>query len=135
MPLVGAAPLPSPPTWRIARRPAPPQASFNDRLTALPAEMGSLPRLELLRCACCDIHELPPSFANLRSLAWVSLASNPLTGAKHPNYASSHLPKVKLEELELGRKLGGWAGGKGWYRSGGFVYGWVDGWLVVPGGW
>ena len=69
--------------------------------------MGSLPRLELLRVACCHIGELPPSFAGLTSLAWLSLASNPLTGCKPHTYGAAHLPAVKLEELQLGRKLGG----------------------------
>jgi hypothetical protein len=70
--------------------------------------MGSLPRLELLRVACCHIGELPATFAGLRSLAWLSLASNPLTGCEPHSFSNAHLPVVQKSELELGHKLGEW---------------------------
>lgn len=59
------------------------QASFNERLTSLPQEMGSLPNLELLRVACCSLGELPTSFSKLQKLGWLSLASNPLVRQAH----------------------------------------------------
>ena len=48
----------------------PAQASFNP-LKSLPAELGSLPSLELLRVASCEITEVPAALRDAPKLAWM----------------------------------------------------------------
>lgn len=59
------------------------QASFN-RLTALPEGLGSLPRLELVRAACCNVQRLPRALADAPALAWLSLGGNPVCASPPP---------------------------------------------------
>ena len=82
---------------------APPQASFN-KLTTLPPELGTLPNLELLRVACCEIKEVPGTMAAAPRLAWLSLAGNPVCRGLAPRPGA--VPEVKEGDLELGEKLG-----------------------------
>jgi hypothetical protein len=91
------------------------QASHNAPLAALPAALGRLPRLELLRLARCGLTNdaLAPLAAAAPALAWVSLAGNPCAA---PAGSSSRLPLVDAAELELGAPLG--AGASGEVRAG-----------------
>lgn len=59
------------------------QASFN-RLIALPEGLGSLPRLELVRVACCNVQRLPRALADAPALAWLSLGGNPVCAPPPP---------------------------------------------------
>ncbi len=65
--------------WRVDIE----QASFNE-LEELPAAMGSLPRLELMRVACNRLAAVPDSFAGLDALAWFSLGGNPACAPAPP---------------------------------------------------
>ena len=91
--------------------PPPEQASFNPLLRRLPSALGSLPCLELLRAACCDIDLVPSALHAAPRLAWLSLASNPVCRAASPRQRG--VPQVAHEELDMGRKLGE-AGMLGW---------------------
>ena len=46
------------------------QASFNP-LRALPAELGRLPNLEMIRVASCNIAEVPAALRDAPKLAWM----------------------------------------------------------------
>ena len=71
--------------------------------------MASLPRLELFRVAVNAITEVPPQFASLDSLAWFSLAGNPVCPpARPPHGAIEH---IEAQEVEVGEKLGDGASG------------------------
>jgi hypothetical protein len=90
------------------------QASHNAPLAALPAALGRLPRLELLRLARCGLtNDALAPLAAAPALAWVSLAGNPCAA---PAGSSSRLPLVDASELELGAPLG--AGASGEVRAG-----------------
>ncbi len=77
------------------------QASFN-RLKSLPAELGRLSNLEMLRVASCEIREVPAALRDAPKLAWMSLASNPACRAVSPRRPQL----VKLSDLKMGAKLG-----------------------------
>lgn len=47
-------------------------------------QMGSLPRLELMRVAVNNLQEVPESFSGLHKLAWFSLAGNPACAEAPP---------------------------------------------------
>ena len=81
------------------------QASFN-RLTSLPKGMGALPKLELLRVAVNNIGALPPEFAGLDRLAWLSLASNPVCPAALPARCSCRRQnrRALTADIGVGRK-------------------------------
>lgn len=106
-PACAAAPSSPLPRLRLTLSPqsAPPlrsaQASFN-RLRSLPAELGSLPHLEMVRAASCLIQEVPAALGAAPKLAWMSLASNPACRQLAPRAP----PVVELGELEMGPKLG-----------------------------
>lgn len=84
------------------------QASRN-QLTSLPASLGQLPSLELLRVAVNDLPELPLPVFRAPKLAWVSLSGNPLCPAAP---APAHeIAGITLQDLEIGAKLGDGASG------------------------
>lgn len=86
------------------------QASHNAPLAALPASLGALPHLELLRVACCGLTEIPAAVAAAPALAWTSFATNPV--ARGPSPRLNKVPAVRLSDLEVGRKLGDGASGE-----------------------
>jgi hypothetical protein len=86
------------------------QASHN-ALHSLPGSLGGLPRLELLRVACCKVEELPQGLADSRSLAWLSLASNPLGGVS-ASPRRSNVTLASFKDVEISRKLGDGASGE-----------------------
>lgn len=59
--------------------PCAPQASFN-RLRGLPAELGRLPRLEMLRVASCEIEEVPAALRDAPRLAWMRWGASGMGG-------------------------------------------------------
>jgi hypothetical protein len=83
------------------------QASFN-RLKLLPAELGSLPRLEMVRVASCQIEAVPAALGLAPKLAWMSLASNPCCRPLAPRKP----PVVGLSDLTMGLKVGDGASGE-----------------------
>ena len=84
------------------------QASRNC-LTTLPATLGQLPNLELLRVAVNDLAELPLPVFHAPKLAWVSLSGNPLCpAAPAPAHA---IDDVTLPDLITSDKLGDGASG------------------------
>ena len=49
-----------------------------NRLTALPASIGSLKHLEVLNASNNDLRELPPTMSDLRSLQTLDISGNPI---------------------------------------------------------
>ena len=49
-----------------------------NRLTALPASIGSLKHLEVLDASNNDLRELPPTMSDLRSLQTLHISGNPI---------------------------------------------------------
>ncbi|KAL0019397.1 hypothetical protein WJX77_007861 [Trebouxia sp. C0004] len=84
------------------------QASFN-QLKTLPAAMGHLPKLELMRVAVNNIEQVPAEFGGLNALAWFSLAGNPACQAAPP-IRPDILP-LTLSQLDLATALGDGASG------------------------
>jgi hypothetical protein len=84
------------------------QASRN-KLESLPDVFDQLPKLELMRVAVNCLQSLPPSLASAPSLAWISLAGNPLCPPPpQPNHA---IPSIPITSLTLSSKLGDGASG------------------------
>lgn len=71
--------------------------------------MASLPRLELFRVAVNAITEVPPQFAGMDSLAWLSLGGNPVCPPAPPPHGA--IEHIEALEVEVGEKLGDGASG------------------------
>lgn len=88
------------------------QASFNP-FESLPDSLWRLPRLEMFRLAVGRLQQWPDGLAEsgaLPKLAWCSLGSNPAALPAQPLPES--LPRVTLEQLQVGEKLGAGASGE-----------------------
>jgi hypothetical protein len=84
------------------------QASHN-KLEVLPDIWDRLPKLELMRVAVNKLSELPPSLWRCPSLAWVSLASNPVC-AQAPA-PPRRLAEISQSDIKPKEKLGDGASG------------------------
>ena len=87
------------------------QASHN-ALTSLPESLGALPNLELLRVACCNIDTVPLAVAESKTLAWLSLASNPFGRPTSSPRRGVGVPVVSFEDISIERKVGDGASGE-----------------------
>ncbi|UMY18482.1 leucine-rich repeat-containing serine/threonine-protein kinase [Methylobacterium organophilum] len=79
-----------------------------NRLRALPASLAGAPNLELLRLAANAFEALPPWLAGMPALAWLSWAGNPFEPATPPAGA----PGIPWADLEIGQCLGEGASGR-----------------------
>lgn len=76
----------------------------------MPASLGILPQLELLRVAVNNLHRLPAELFAAPRLAWVSIAGNPLCPeATPPTHA---VAEITSADVQARRKLGDGASGE-----------------------
>ena len=78
-----------------------------NKLRSLPPEMQNCTRLELVRLSANQLTELPEWIFTLPRLAWVAYAGNPFCEKREERA----LPVVKMSNLDLGEVLGQGASG------------------------
>jgi hypothetical protein len=83
-----------------------------NQLRALPAEMAACSRLELLRLAANQLSELPVWLASMPRLSWLAYAGNPFSDALE-SAALAHTPIADIHwgDLQLQHQLGEGASG------------------------
>lgn len=83
-----------------------------NRLSALPESMAQLHRLELLRIAANRLDTLPDWLLSLPRLAWLAFAGNLGSDASEAEALARHpLPAIERNQIELGEILGQGASG------------------------
>lgn len=85
------------------------QAAHN-KLQELPDCFDRLSRLELIRVPINNLQSLPPSLWRAPSLAWFSLASNPISPEAPP--PTHTIATISASDISAGEKLGDGASGE-----------------------
>jgi len=81
-----------------------------NELRSLPAEMANCTNLELIRLSANQLDKLPQWLFNLPRLSWLAYAGNPFCKQKEDKKAAA-LPDIDENELVLGQVLGQGASG------------------------
>ena len=79
-----------------------------NRLRALPESLCTASRLELLRMSANDIHALPSWLAEMPVLSWLAFAGNPCEGRS----ADEAMTAIAWDDLQLGPLIGEGASGR-----------------------